>query len=152
RLFRTGKRLSSITGGALPTAGHGSLSNNGVGVEVANSELAAQLSALNGCVHRIDGLASYYGLKFRSSTTAEFMLMIVGAFCASLAMLAFPEITGGSVAAQMAINGVVLVDMAIRAKQRWHERWLDYRLIAERLRCLRFLRPLGMGLGRKHII
>src|SRR5262249_50463786 len=33
-----------------------------------------------------------------------------------------------------------------RMTQRWQERWLDYRVIAERLRCLQFLRPLGLGL------
>jgi len=40
----------------------------------------------------------------------------------------------------------VVFDISVRVKRRWHERWLDYRLIAERLRCLRFLHPLGRSL------
>jgi hypothetical protein len=48
----------------------------------------------------------------------------------------------------MVVNGLVLIDARICSRGRWHERWLDYRLASERLRCLRFLHPLGLGLDR----
>src|SRR6266550_8056232 len=51
-----------------------------------------------------------------------------------------------SAGTQVLVNGLVLLDSMTRTTQRWQERWLDYRVIAERLRCLQFLRPLGLGL------
>jgi hypothetical protein len=95
---------------------------------------------------RIDSLANHYGRLYRSSTTSEFLLTIVAAFFSALAFILFPFIAGISVVTQVLVNGLVLLDSMTRTTQRWQERWLDYRVIAERLRCLQFLRPLGLGL------
>ena len=95
---------------------------------------------------RIDNLANHYGRLYRSSTASEFLLTIVAAFFSALAFLLFPSIAGISVVTQVVVNGLVLLDSMTRTTQRWQERWLDYRVIAERLRCLQFLRPLGLGL------
>jgi hypothetical protein len=105
-----------------------------------------RLSELGPLVAWLSGLADYYGQLFRSSATTEFLVIIVSAFVSSIVMLAFPDVTGASVVVQSAIGALVLLDVAYRSQRRWHERWLDYRLIAERLRCLRFLRPLGLAL------
>jgi hypothetical protein len=107
----------------------------------------ADLSDLQRLVAWIDRLASYYGLLFRSSATSEFLVIIISSFLAAVVMLTFPDVTGASVFVQTAIGALVLLDVAYRLKRRWHERWLDYRLIAERLRCLRFLHPLGLALA-----
>ena len=90
---------------------------------------------------RIDNLANHYGRLYRSSTASEFLLTIVAAFFSALAFLLFPSIAGISVVTQVLVNGLVLLDSMTRTTQRWQERWLDYRVIAERLRCLQFLRP-----------
>jgi hypothetical protein len=95
---------------------------------------------------RIDSLANHYGRLYRSSTASEFLLTIVAAFFSALAFILFPFIAGISVVTQVVVNGLVLLDSMTRTTQRWQERWLDYRVIAERLRCLQFLRPLGLGL------
>ena len=39
----------------------------------------------------------------------------------------------------------VVVIMAQGARRRWHQRWLEYRVLAERIRELRLLTPLGGG-------
>src|SRR6516165_8080448 len=95
---------------------------------------------------RIDSLANHYGRLYRSSTTSEFLLTIVAAFFSALAFILFPFIAGVSVITQVLVNGLVLLDSMTRTTQRWQERWLDYRVIAERLRCLQFLCSLGLGL------
>jgi hypothetical protein len=94
----------------------------------------------------IDRLANHYGRLYRSSTASEFLLTIIAAFFSALAFILFPFIAGISVIAQVLVNGLVLLDSTTRTTQRWQERWLDYRVIAERLRCVRFLHPLGLGL------
>jgi hypothetical protein len=109
-------------------------------------ESAAQLIKLQRQTSRIDALAEHYGLLFRSSCTSAFLLIIVAALFSSTALIVFPSIVDLSVIVQVIVNGLVLIDALVRNKQRWQERWLDYRLIVERLRCLRFLRPLGLGL------
>ncbi len=109
-------------------------------------QLASRLTALEPLVGWIDELANRYALRYRSSVTSEFLIIIISAFVAALVMLTFPNITGSSVFAQTAIGALVIIDVAVRSKQRWQERWLDYRLIAERLRCLGFLHPLGRTL------
>jgi len=93
-------------------------------------------------LERIDGLASYYGRLYRSSITSQFLLTIIPAFFSALAFFFLPRIVPASLIAQVLINGLVLLD----SRQRWKQRWLDYRVISERLRCLRFLHPMGLSL------
>jgi hypothetical protein len=105
----------------------------------------APQSQLLGDLGRIDSLANHYGRLHRSSTASEFLLTILAALFSAVAFVLFPFIAGVSVIAQVLVNGLVLLDSMTRTTQRWQERWLDYRVIAERLRCLRFLHPLGFG-------
>jgi hypothetical protein len=105
----------------------------------------APQSQLLGDLGRIDSLANHYGRLYRSSTASEFLLTILAALFSAVAFVLFPFIAGVSVIVQVLVNGLVLLDSMTRTTQRWQERWLDYRVIAERLRCLRFLHPLGFG-------
>jgi hypothetical protein len=99
-------------------------------------------------IHRIDDLANHYARLYRSSTASGSILAIVAAFISAVVIIVYPSITGVSLLAQMAVNGLVIFDSKARATQRWQERWFDYRVMAERLRCLRFLHPLGLGLAQ----
>ena len=98
-------------------------------------------------IARIDHLAGHYARLYRSSTVTEILVTIIAALASALTLIFFPFLAGGPIVAQMVVNGLVLIDARTRTTRRWHERWLDYRVIAERLRCLRFLRPLGLGLN-----
>ena len=98
-------------------------------------------------LQRIDDLAGHYGRLYRSSTTTQILFNIVAAFLSALALIYLPTFSGGTLVVSVAVNTLVLFDAKARAAQRWHERWLDYRVIAERLRCLQFLQPLGLGLS-----
>jgi hypothetical protein len=105
------------------------------------------LAELRRRTEAIDGLGGYYGRLFRSSNASAFLLIIFAALFSATLMILF-NVFGIWIFGQMLVTGLVLLDAAIGAKRRWHERWLDYRLLAERMRCLRFLHPLGLGLDR----
>jgi hypothetical protein len=96
----------------------------------------------------VDSFGIYYGNLFRSSNTSAFLLIIFAAFFSAILSNVFFDRFGVWIFGQLVVTALVLFDAAIGAKRRWHERWLDYRLIAERLRCLLFLHPLGLGLDR----
>jgi hypothetical protein len=49
----------------------------------------------------------------------------------------------GFIAAELVLLGLIAFIYAIGRAHRWHERWIDYRLLAEYLRQLSFLMPLG---------
>ena len=114
---------------------------------ISEPALAPALAELRLRTQPIDAFSVYYGRLFRSSNASAFLLIIFAAlFSAILSKLS--DLFGIWIFGQLIVTGFVLLDAALGAKWRWHERWLDYRLIAERLRCLRFLHPLGLGLDR----
>ncbi|GGY53934.1 DUF4231 domain-containing protein [Parvularcula lutaonensis] len=93
-----------------------------------------------------DGLATYYGSLYRSSYVANYLLsgLAVG--------LALAEIVVGfGKEVFIALETVVILAIAaitIRGrKSRWHEKWIDYRQLAEQLRHARFLYLTGASLG-----
>jgi hypothetical protein len=98
---------------------------------------------------RIDELARYYAGLSRSSSTSEFLVLIIIALLSSVLGLLVPSLAGTSIVIQVIVNGLLLVDITIRRKHRWVERWLDYRALAERLRAVQTLHPIGRGDGEK---
>jgi hypothetical protein len=104
-----------------------------------------QPSLLGRYVDRTDDLANYYARLYRSSATSGYLIIIFIALLSAMIGLLYPPLSNISIVVQMAVNALVLIDTTIRKKHRWLERWLDYRSIAERLRSLRFLQPLGMA-------
>ena len=111
------------------------------------SEPAPAIAELRLRTEVIDALGIHYGRLFRSSNASAFLLIIFAALFSATLMILF-NVFGIWIFGQMLVTGLVLLDAGVGAKRRWHERWLDYRLLAERLRCLRFLHPLGLGLDR----
>jgi hypothetical protein len=98
---------------------------------------------------RIDELARYYASLTRSSSTSEFLVLIIIALLSSVLGLLVPSLAGTSIIIQVIVNGLLLVDITIRRRHRWVERWLDYRALAERLRAVQTLHPIGRGDGEK---
>lgn len=111
-------------------------------MSLAQSE---RLTALNRARTIIDELAVRYGRLFRSSSVSQYFLVIFGVWLSGVIGLLLPSLSMISMVVQVAINGVVLVDTAFRARHRWQERWLDYRVIAEQLRWLGFRYVFGLG-------
>ena len=122
---------------------HGEAPAQPVRVEAPVAPLGRDIAAI---LQLIDDLAGHYGRLYRSSTVTQILFNIVAAFLSALALIYLPTLAGVTLVVSVGANGLVLFDAKVRAAQRWHERWLDYRVIAERLRCLQFLQPLGQGL------
>jgi hypothetical protein len=109
---------------------------------------AKRLEAIDGARKTIDALAVEYGQKFRSSAVSAYLVVILGAWVSGVLGLLIPALSSASIAVQLVANALVIVDTAFRGRRRWQERWLDYRVVAERLRWLRFRHAFGLGGGR----
>ncbi|HQR44335.1 MAG TPA: hypothetical protein PLX97_16680, partial [Gemmatales bacterium] len=88
-----------------------------------------------------DNLANYYGAVFRSSFLFTYLLSPVAVLMALLSVL--DKSSHRMVWAEMAIIFVIGAVTLWAAKRHWHQRWLEYRLLAEYLRQFRFLWLLG---------
>lgn len=96
-----------------------------------------------------NGLAEYYGNLYRSAFVANYLLSALAVFCAfvhyALEQLNWEKTSLGFIAAELVLLGLIAFIYATGRSHRWHERWIDYRLLAEYLRQLFFLMPLGPG-------
>jgi hypothetical protein len=95
-----------------------------------------------------DGLADYYADLYRSAFVLIYVLAAVAVLLALLGVAL--GWTGDQREAEriklgvtIAGIGLILVTAVVGKRRRWHERWIDYRLLAESLRILRFLAPIG---------
>jgi hypothetical protein len=96
-------------------------------------------------LRRLDALAAHYSQKYRSSVVSGSIFLIVAAAIPGIVGLLVPQVAGQAIILQVVANGLILIDGYIREKNRWQERWLDFRTTAERLRSLLFLQPLGLA-------
>jgi hypothetical protein len=92
-----------------------------------------------------DKLANYYSNIYRSSVVANYLMAGLAVFFALLSTI--PESVLWEklwVGCELVFIVLVLMITGIGIWKRWHERWIDYRLLSEQLRQLRFLAPLGL--------
>jgi hypothetical protein len=105
-----------------------------------------------------DALASYYSHKYRSAYVMAYLLSVF-AVASALASFVFmgvahregapspgegvPALEIGLAGFELFFVGLIVLIVASGQVGRWHDRWLDYRALAEMLRHLRFLGLLG---------
>jgi hypothetical protein len=80
-----------------------------------------------------DKLAVYYANLYRSDFVVSYLL-------SGLAVLLA---ISGFVGAELITILLILVNIGVGSYRRWHARWIDYRLLAEQIRQMHFLAPLG---------
>jgi len=122
----------------------------GAGAASSSAAYAERRKRIDQARKTIDELATQYGRLFRSSSVSGYLVVILGAWVAGVLGLLFPSLTAGAIAVQLCANMLVLADSALRARHRWQERWLDYRVVAERLRWLSFRASFGLGASRHY--
>jgi hypothetical protein len=91
-----------------------------------------------------DHLAVYYSLVYRSTYVFNFLFAAV-AVALALAGIFIHDTTAKAyfVAAELMIIVTILVTWYYGNRLQWHRRWLEYRRLAECLRHMRILAPLG---------
>lgn len=94
-----------------------------------------------------DRLAVLYSDRYRSAFILAFLLAALAVGMALLPV-GFQMSSGGkgefaSTLAELLAIGVILLLVRRGRSRTWHERWIDYRLLAELIRHLRLVVPLG---------
>jgi len=87
-----------------------------------------------------DGLADWYADHYRSAYLSIYILSAVAVLVAVL--LGFMWF--GAVV-EVSLVGLIVILVVLGGRQLWHERWMEYRLLAELIRQMRILVPLGGG-------
>jgi hypothetical protein len=99
-----------------------------------------------------DTLAGIYGSKYRSTYIFNYML---GAVAVLFALLSLPDLLHGwrllgvlpvptaYAICELAVIVTILALTSLGRRRQWHDRWLNYRLLAEQLRQAELLLPLG---------
>jgi hypothetical protein len=94
-----------------------------------------------------DKRGDMYADAYRSAYVLTYLLSATAVFMALLPMAANLEGIGETVC--VAIEFVILLTIVLLLVfgrwRHWHERWMEYRLLAELIRQIRFLIPLGGG-------
>ncbi len=110
-------------------------------------------SRLRGHYAWADKLADLYGDGYRSTYILSYLFSALAVFIALLPMAA--GLTGIAdrwcIAGEFGILVLVLLVVSWSLKRHWHDRWMDYRLLAELIRQVRFLVPVGGGRPFPHI-
>jgi hypothetical protein len=94
-----------------------------------------------------DGLADFYGDAHRSAFIVSYLTAAGAVFLALLPTALFPNFYFEAVCGVIEFLALykILRLLQVGRTKHWHERWTDYRLLAELIRELRFLVPLGGG-------
>ena len=109
---------------------------------------------INGCLRShyawADKLADYYADAYRSAFVLSYPLAALAVIFALIPVAAHgaflsASFQNGFVFGELGLILIVLFLFYRGRKRRWHDRWMDYRLLAELVRELRFLIPLGGG-------
>ncbi len=144
RVYSVVQFLLSGSGGGEPIP----LSPAGIDVPWQSVSTAPAMNArrrdiIDPAFRRADFYALAYGARHRSTFTTILFAAPFAVVCAWLGSLALPERKLYFAAAELLLLTLLTTFFLRSRRRRFHEKWLDYRLLAERLRHLGFLWPLG---------
>jgi hypothetical protein len=93
------------------------------------------------------GLSVYYGQLHRGAFLVNALLAATAVFLALVSVAAGLRGDGQSpwILAELVVILAILGLTRLELRQRWHQRWIDYRILAERLRLSRCASLLGGG-------
>jgi uncharacterized Tic20 family protein len=97
-----------------------------------------------------DNLADYYANLYRSSFVFAYLMsavaVLAGTLGAGFHAARCETCATLFTAVELAVMILLLLSWRLSHFRHWHDRWIDYRLLAEYLRLQRFLAPLGFVL------
>jgi hypothetical protein len=89
-----------------------------------------------------DAAATYFAQIFRSGFTVNFGFAALAVLLAACGLL-LPSMKLALIMAELAIISLILVNTRAGLRSGWHERWMDYRHLAEQLRVVAVTGLLG---------
>ena len=108
------------------------------------AQRAAVESVLLPAVSAADNLAIYYSLVYRSTYVFNFLFAAIAVALALIGIFVHDaDAKSYLVSAELAIIIAILITWLHGHRRQRHRRWLDYRRLAECLRHMRILAPLG---------
>jgi len=99
---------------------------------------APSLASLVADYERADLLAEHYGGKYRDTFVGNYLL---GALAVIAALIGF--VTPAGTLIELVLIVLIIVLTRRGKRKHWHRRWIGYRLLAEQLRMLELLLPIG---------
>jgi uncharacterized membrane protein (DUF2068 family) len=120
-------------------------------LEVARQVRPGALSAveaMHAAYARADRLAFTFGKRWRSTLVARSLLLLLACICSGLIGALFPKLSVVTIPIQAAATVLIFIDGRHAARNRWREKWLEYRRLAETLRVKRFLALCGVASPR----
>jgi len=89
-----------------------------------------------------DQQANYYAQVYRGAMVINYLFASMAVLMALMGLL-LPVLKSAWVAIELLLIVAVLANTTYGRHRNWHQRWLDYRQLAERCRVLNMLHPLG---------
>jgi hypothetical protein len=90
-----------------------------------------------------DKLANHFANLYRSSFVVNYLLAACAVFFALRAFFDKQRPSGLWVSLEFSSIVLIIAITMLGRRRHWHERWIDYRLLGERLRQMRFLFLIG---------
>lgn len=106
---------------------------------LAREERADYIAFLDQAAENASAHASHYGECWRSIVVTRSFLLLLPVFVSGIIGVLVPQVTIVTIPLQILITLVIFWDRRQAAKGFWQRKWIEYRGLAERLRCLRFL-------------
>ncbi len=113
-------------------------------VPADRSQRPAITQTLLPAVSAADHLAVYYSLVYRSTYVFNFLFAALAVALALVGVFVHdPTLKSYLVLGELIIIVSIVVVWLIGLRRQWHRHWLEYRRLAESLRLIRILAPLG---------
>ncbi len=98
-----------------------------------------------------DNLATYYANRYRSAFTVIFSLAWVAAVVAVIGFIAYvmhrENVASAATIVELGVVGIIFGLVVWGQRHHYHEKWIDYRSLAERLRHLTVVWPAGASVS-----
>jgi hypothetical protein len=133
----------SITGKAAIPPSAASVAIPWRAIERADVMSARRRTLIDPAFQRADYFASAYGARHRSTFTTILFFAPFAVVCAWVGSIVRAEYKLAFAIGELLLLTVLTAFFVRSRRRRFHEKWLDYRLLAERVRHLGFLWPLG---------
>jgi Protein of unknown function (DUF4231) len=91
-----------------------------------------------------DMLANYYAQLYRSASVMNYVFTAISVLMALMGLLV-SDWKLWWVLLELGLISLVLINTSVGNKARWHQKWLDYRQLAESLRVMLKLSPLAVN-------